>query len=71
MKIVVNSKKEAKIVHELQNFLLKQDIPFITYEQDPFSFIIEDLFDELCNCYVEVDKNEESTGVLEEYQKKK
>ena len=59
MKIVVHSKKEEELLRKLQDFLVSQDLEMFLHFEDPISFVMDEIFDELCSCFIEVDKNEE------------
>ena len=59
MRIVVQSPKEKQLMMKLVDFLSKQNIEFFLEFEDPLSFQIEEVMDELCSCDIEIDKNEE------------
>ncbi|MHA1406007.1 MAG: hypothetical protein ACTSSG_01315 [Candidatus Heimdallarchaeaceae archaeon] len=63
MKIVVHSKKEEKLLLLLMDFLSKQNFDFFLKLEDPLSFQLEQLFDELTDCLIEIDKSEEPLGL--------
>ena len=64
MHIVVNSKKEREILIQLFSSLEKKDMNFFLDFEDPLSFQIESIFDDLCSCEIVVDKEEEPTGII-------
>ncbi|MCG3224410.1 MAG: hypothetical protein H7647_08085 [Candidatus Heimdallarchaeota archaeon] len=59
MRIVVQSPKEKQLLVKLVDFLSKKNMNFILEFEDPLSFQIEEVMDELCSCDIEVDKKEE------------
>ena len=65
MKIVVHSKKEQELMIVLLRHLADMDVDFFLNFEDPVSFRLEELFEELFECYIEIDKNEEPLGLTE------
>ncbi len=63
MRIVVQSDKEKKLLLQLADYLLKQNIDFYLEFEDPLSFQLEEMLSELCACDIEVDKKENSIGI--------
>lgn len=63
MKIVVNSLKEKEILIILLRHLAEMDVDFFLDFEDPLSFTLEELFEELYECHIEVDKEEEPLGL--------
>ena len=63
MKIVVNSKKEQELLIVLLRHLADMDVDFFLDFEDPMSFRLEEIFEELYECHIEVDKNEEPLGL--------
>ncbi|MHA1401212.1 MAG: hypothetical protein ACTSQE_12755 [Candidatus Heimdallarchaeaceae archaeon] len=59
MKIVVHSKEERNILLRLLDFFNMKDQDLFLYFKDPLSFKIEEIYDALCNCDIEVDASEE------------
>ena len=58
MRIVVQSPKEKQLMLKLLDYLSKQNIDFFLDFEDPLSFLMEEIMDELCSCDLEIDKNE-------------
>ena len=65
MKIVVHSTKEQELLIMLLRHLAEMDVDFFLDFEDPISFKLEELFEELYECHIEVDKNEEPLGLTE------
>lgn len=65
MKIIVNSIKEKELLIVLLRHLADMDVDFFLDFEDPISFRLEELFEELNECDIEVDKNEEPLGLTE------
>ncbi len=59
MRIVVKTSQEKELLLKLLDFLTKQNIDIFLEFEDPLSFQIEEVMDELCSCDIEIDKNEE------------
>ena len=59
MRIVVQSPKEKQLLLKLVNFLSKKNYDFFLEFEDPVSFQMEEVMDELCSCDIEIDKHEE------------
>ncbi|MBY9001367.1 MAG: hypothetical protein KGD64_10655 [Candidatus Heimdallarchaeota archaeon] len=58
MRIVVQSQNEKQLILKFLDFLSKQNYDFFLEFEDPVSFQMEEIMDELCSCDLEVDKNE-------------
>ena len=58
MKIVVSSPKEKELLIVLLRHLADMDVDFFLDFEDPMSFKLEEIFEELYECHIEVDKNE-------------
>ncbi|MHA1955047.1 MAG: hypothetical protein ACXAAM_06115 [Candidatus Heimdallarchaeaceae archaeon] len=65
MRIVMHSEKEKKLLLQLLDHLIKQNIDFFLDFEEPLSFQLEELFSELTSCDIEVDKKEEPAGISE------
>ena len=65
MKIIVNSSKEKELLIVLLRHLAEMDVDFFLDFEDPLSFRLEELFEELYECHIEVDKNEEPLGLTD------
>jgi len=65
MKIVVHSRKEQELLIILLRHLAEMDVDFFLDFEDPTSFRLEEIFEELYECHIEVDKNEEPLGLTE------
>ncbi len=67
MHIVVNSKRERDALIELFKSLEKKDMNFfLDFDEESLTFLVEMFFDELCNCEIVIDKDEEPTGIIED-----
>ena len=61
----MHSEKEKKLLLQLMDHLIKQNIDFFLDFKEPLSFQLEELFSELTSCDIEVDKKEEPAGISE------
>ena len=65
MQIVINSNKEKELLIILLRHLSDMDVDFFLNFEDPISFRLEEIFEELYECHIEVDKNEEPLGLTD------
>ncbi|MCE7743134.1 MAG: hypothetical protein GOP50_11855 [Candidatus Heimdallarchaeota archaeon] len=65
MKIVVSSPKEKELLIVLLRHLADMDVDFFLDFEDPMSFKLEEIFEELYECHIDVDKSEEPLGLTD------
>ena len=65
MRIVINSKKEHELLIILLRHLSDMDVDFFLNFEDPISFRLEEIFEELVECHIEVNKDEEPLALTD------